>query len=585
MPSFDLQKTWTERIQRAEARRKEWAEQFQVQKARQYFEGKQNPGYSRDEWITINKIYSHIMAQLPMLYSIDPYFYVKLKRSFSPNPMDIALFEQRAKIRQAYLNYLKGELKLKSKARLGIQDAEFAFGIIKTHYQAESVKNPDKGKPIAGENGEPLFGENGEPLFEPDTIPINERYSVTRVHPDDIVWGADDGTLDDKWTFIAERVRLSPEDAKADRTLKKKALDETGKQSRRKDDAARGRSALESEGKEDEIYVLWEVYDLKAKKWLKVAEDGQTLLMDPKPLPPGVEDHPYSILRFTLRDDSPYPIPPVSQAIDPQRELNEARSKVLTHRKRFNRKYEVFEAGLVDDTELSKLEMGEDGTIIRKQTAQRVVDPISDAPLDQQTYIELNHLNNDIVEMFGATPEAIGLAKSESATQAGILDARLQVKEGDKLSAVIDWLVGIARKIDMLVQTHITRDEAVKVTGPRGEFWEMVRSSDYDRIAGEYEYTVSAGATTPRLPQVERAQWLALLNVLAGFPHLLTSRRFLTKMAEMHNIEDEQMIDELYQLGQQIMGGGVPMPGQSGSAAGVGESRPISAVLGSALGG
>ena len=55
-------------------------------------------------------------------------------------------------------------------------------------------------------------------------------------------------------------------------------------------------------------------------------------------LPKGVDCHPYSILRFALTHDSPYPIPPVSQAIDPQKEYNLARSRILKHRKRFNRK-------------------------------------------------------------------------------------------------------------------------------------------------------------------------------------------------------------------------------------------------------
>jgi hypothetical protein len=82
----ELQKKWEEKIRRAEKAKKDWADQFEVPKLRQYFEGKQNPGYPADEWITINKFYSHVMAQLPLLYSMDPYFYVKLKKSYSIDP-------------------------------------------------------------------------------------------------------------------------------------------------------------------------------------------------------------------------------------------------------------------------------------------------------------------------------------------------------------------------------------------------------------------------------------------------------------------------------------------------------------------
>ncbi|HET9887118.1 MAG TPA: hypothetical protein VFR10_06355, partial [bacterium] len=76
----DLQKLWSERIERAKKKRKEWEDEFRIDLGRAYWEGKQNPGYPAEEWITINKIYAHLQAQLPLLYSLDPYFYVKLEK-------------------------------------------------------------------------------------------------------------------------------------------------------------------------------------------------------------------------------------------------------------------------------------------------------------------------------------------------------------------------------------------------------------------------------------------------------------------------------------------------------------------------
>ena len=120
--------------------------------------------------------------------------------------------------------------------------------------------------------------------------------------------------------------------------------------------------------------------------------------------------------------------------------------------------------------------------------------------------------------------------------------------------------------------------------GLSGEFWELVRPEDYEKIAGEYEYTVNVGSTMPRLPQIERAQFLSALQVLAQFPHLLTSKRMVGKILEWHHIEDETLLEELMKIGQQIMGGQVPAPGQSGSAAGVAQDNPITKILGAALG-
>ena len=55
-------------------------------------------------------------------------------------------------------------------------------------------------------------------------------------------------------------------------------------------------------------------------------------------------------------------------------------------------------------------------------------------------------------------------------------------------------------------------------------------------------------------------------------------------MAEKHHIENEALINELLQIGKQIMGGQMPMPGQTGSQPGIGENRPVSAVGGQAGG-
>lgn len=572
MAKKDLQKTWLERIQRAKKKREEWAEQFRVQLARDYFEGKQNPGYPADEWITINKIYSQLQAELPSLYSVDPYFYVKTKKSFKPDAQSIAQFDAKAKIRQSYLNYLKGEVELKTKCRLGIQDAHFAYGVAKVHLYAEQRENPDYDKEMTDESGNVLKGDDGEPLREPEYIPVNERYCVTRVHPDDILFSADAGPLQDKWGFVAERIRMTKDEAMDDKRLNKRILKSI--QPGKSDDKDK-----KDDKNEDDVFHFWEIYDLVKKQWLILSEDADDLLKKPSSLPKGVEDHPYEFLRFTLRDNSPYPIPPVSQRLDPQKELCMARSRYMTHRKRFNRKYEVFVGGLTDETEMDKLESGDDGTLVKKQTPQPVVTPINDAPLDQNGWAEIQHLANDLNEISGYGGNSRGVADADSATEADILEKRLTIREGDRLSMVSEWILGIAKKLDQLVQANISRDEAVRITGPQGEMWEMVRASDYEEIDGEFEYSLNLGATSPQLPQLERAQFIALLTLLAQAPQLMLNPTLMKRVFEMHNIEDEVLIQELMDLAKMMMAGVIPMSGKTG-----GGEQPGAGVAGMAMG-
>ena len=600
LKSQTFQEQWEWNIHQAKGVRKSWKDLFRVDLARDMMDGKQNPGYPTDEWITINKIYAHLKAQLPAQYSADPYFYVKLRRSFSPNPVDIALFEKRGKIRQSYLNYLKEELKLKEKVRLCILDAHFQYGIIKVHYQADQVDNPDFGGMISGEDGLLYDEETGQPLMEPEKIPINERYVISRVHPDDFVWDEDASTLEDTWKWLAQCIRMPLSEAKKDSRFNKSALKKLEGKGESKDDEAKAREERKkgdikgwAEGdsdkkknpKEEEIVALWEIYHLKEEKWSVIAENGEAPLVEKEDLPPGIEDHPYAILRYTMRDDSPYPHPPISSGIDPQKEYNLARSRLVTHRKRFNRKYEAITTQMEDaDVELPKLESGTDGTII-KVLALDTVKPITDAPLDQMGYLEIGYLNNDLIEQLGGTTdESKGIAGAESATQASILDKRLEMREGDAMSMVVDFTRDVARKLDMQVQANITRDEAVRVTGPQGEFWELVREKDYGEIEGEYEYIVNVGATLPRMPHIERSQWMAFLTLLSTFPHLMLSPNLMKKMAEMHHIEDEMMLAQLQQIAQQMMSGQLPMAGQSGSQPGQPEERPASAAGGQAGG-
>jgi len=217
------------------------------------------------------------------------------------------------------------------------------------------------------------------------------------------------------------------------------------------------------------------------------------------------------------------------------------------------------------------LEIGEDGTIIRATSGmdpRGVIYPIQDAPLDQNHIQEIALLRDENTLLALGPNQRQSGRGVESATEADIIEQRLRIQEGDWMGLVIDFVRKVAAKTDQLVQVHITKDQAIKVSGPQGEYWELVKMADYEEIEGEYEYSVNIGATTPRLPEIERAQWLAFLNLLASAPQLALSKRLLKHQAELHHIEDEVLIDEIYNIAVQMMSGAMPMPGTQGSVPG-----------------
>jgi len=600
------QRTWEERINRAKQVKKNWRDLFKVQMALEYLDGKQRPSnYNANEWITINNVYSHLKAQLPALYSVDPYFYVKIARSYVPQRQMIEMYEKKGKVRASNLNYYKRELELKPKARLAIQDAMFAFGVLRAEHHSTVIENPDKGKPIykdaeEGKEPEPMVDDAGTSLLEPDVIPVNSRYAVERVHFDDFLFDEDAGPLSNSWSWLAERMRVPIEDVEKNPLFKKSAVKSLkGKASKESDEEEEAREARKKGDIQDnkggsgfweadqdkvtpEIAILWKIWDLKAKKWLVIGEGAEEPLISESDLPKGVEDHPYSILRFTLRDDSPYPIPPMSQGLDPAKEYNVARSDILKHRKRFNRKYQVYMSGLVSEDEVGKLETGDDGTCIQTNQPGAVITPIQDAQLDQMRWQEMGYLRNEMIELFGgSTGESRGIAEADSATQAGILDNRLQMKEGDALSEVVDWIQTIAKKLDKLIQAHIDTVQAVRVTGTDGvEYMETITPDDYSEIEGEYIYEVNVGSTQPRLPQMERASLLAALQLFANAPQLMVSKRMVKRVLELHHIEDESMVEEIFNIGRMMMQQQAGPPQQTGSLPNVGSANPVSAMGG-----
>jgi hypothetical protein len=589
----DLQKQWEDRIKAARKKRDEWADQFKIALGRAYFEGQDNPGYPEDEWISINKTYTHLMAQLPILYSLDPYFYVKVKKSFQVNPdepigsaKNIIEMERKGKIRAGYLNYLKVELKLKSKVRLGIQDAHFAYGVAKVRRASELKEHPQAGKTIVDEDGNDVLDpETQQPQVFPDAIPINERYEVSRIHPDDFLFDADSGPLEDDWNWVSQHTSMTKAKALRDRRFKKADIENI--QGRKVKDDEQDKKSFFSVTKgasddEDEIIDFWEIYNLEEKNWLVIAEGAKKPLINPKPTAPGIEGHPFAILRFTLRDRSPYPIPPVFPALDPSKEMSLSRSRLLTHRKRFNRKYECVTQKLEDpEIAKAKMETGDDGTIV-DVLAEGAFVPIKDAPLDQQNLLEIQALEKDIAEAWGSPGSSRGVADADSATEAGILDRRLEIREGDRLSEVVDFVLTIARKLDQLVKFHISGDEAVKITGPHGENWVHISEQDYEDIEGEFEYSVNVGATQPRLPEMERSQWIAFLSqVVVPFPAILTKKSIMRRIAEMFHIEDEAALEEFAELGEAIVSGQIQQPGQQGGGP---SNNPVAAALGQAFG-
>ena len=122
-------------------------------------------------------------------------------------------------------------------------------------------------------------------------MPAGGEYRLSRIHPDDFLWDSNAGPLMDDWSWCAQRVVTTMKELKKDPSISKKALKTIGSKSRNiTDDEQRLREQrkkgdmtsrmdmreYDSLGyKEPELVTLWEIYDLKNKQWLKIAEGSE----------------------------------------------------------------------------------------------------------------------------------------------------------------------------------------------------------------------------------------------------------------------------------------------------------------------
>jgi len=568
----DFAKHWKEQIKRAEKAKKSWREKYRVEDCYKYYLGDQRPeNYVEEDWFTLNLVFSNARAQIPSLYFKDPYFFVRVKRSFTPDLQIAQQMDANMSVREGVLNYLGKENGLVTIGQLCILDAYMQFAVIKARYVPDFEINPDAGKPKNGENGEVLTDETGVELREPESNLVGEKFVWERVNPNNFLVDGNSGCEQTAWVAqkswdYLEKVRKNPKFSNTGKdNLEADALvSDFDEDNSKKTDGfiakLGGRSAPRKfkDAKESEkIVTYYEIYDMSRNKIIVIAEKGKKPLLE-MDTPPGIEGHPFSFLRFNsnpgeMGEESWYPIPEAFNQLGPQKEYNLACNDVAIHRKRYKRKYGYYEGDL-DDEEIDKFEDPVDGGMIRfnQPNWQGSFAPIQDAALDSAVMFDRIHLRMDFDDIAGSTPNQVGAAKSDTATEAEILERRLQIRESDKQFLIRRFLVDTARKMHQLLESNLTTEGAVRVVGPRGENWIPYGPQDFDRIPAEIEFDIDVASMSPRNNMVERAQWMQFITTVLQAPQVFGDPDVLKWWAEKFDIREEEKLMKLSQALQQF---------------------------------
>ena len=551
--------SWLSRIQKAQDYWKRWNQKFKCAITELYYEGFQWREQSDYQPYVANFVFSTIEVKLPSLLFSVPSYQIKPKPSRENWDFDSAAIK--AKLRQDVLNHIvmDKDIGFAEEIELCILDAFFSFAILEVGYDANFLINPNANKPVGFDSSD--YNKDEEEIKEPEKLPEWENVYFKRIHPDQFRVGAFDSYKLSRcnwcgyYEFVyANDILESPLNKKGD--LDRKDLRFAGA---RTDDFFTTNDEINALLKTGDVIKLWKLWNNREKSFCIIADAQETELYESD-----FKRLPLFPLMFHKRRRGFYPIPPASQWISPQDEINDAIEQRRRHRKRADRKY-LYRNGSIDEQELSKVLRSGDGTFgMTEGPPAEAVAPLPLAPLDQSINESMN-VSKDVFNIVsGTTSEERSVADRQTATQSKILDTKSAIRDSKPKMQIATWLNGIG--YEALKQAErITTPFWIKVAADPEEDFASVQSveqqyrsvigSDLEsgEFEGDFEVDINITSMSPVDVQEEKRAFMEFMSMLQHFPELSLDPVLIRKAAELTGFRNEQVIKRMQTVAQVAM--------------------------------
>lgn len=463
------------------------------------YKGKHYDSYSDEDRMLINIAFSTINVISPAIAVNYPKITVN-----AVNPQNVA----NAVIAEAVVNYWWRYRDIRTEFRRAVKDLLiFGHGWIKTGYRFVEEAAIES----EGDNEDPI--EGGE--AQTNSVILQDSPFAERVSPFDVFVDSDATSMHDiKW--IAQRVRRPISDVKKDKRYNRAARDavEVMAVSRYSDDPSQRKVYDKNYGYAE----LWEYYDVKNRTMCVFTENGDSFLISPMPIPFSF-GHPFVMLRNYDVPDQFYPIGDLEQIEPLQRELNETRSQMMNHRKRFSRKW-LYKESAFDQFGRTALEDDSDNVmvpVISDEPLGAVIAPMPAIISPPEFYNQSDLILNDINRITGL-PEFMNGGLPEirrTATEVSAVQDAANARTADKL-AIVEMAIGeVARRMVQLAQQFMTGEQVARLIGKDGEpVWVTF---DREYLEGSFDFEIVGGSTQPNNEAVRRQMALQLVDAMAPF--------------------------------------------------------------------
>ena len=473
------------------------------------YRGRQYRGQAVGDRLLVNIAFSTINTLAPSVAIGRPKINVNPRR---PEDGDKAV------VTESIINYWWQHYECQPQFQLAVKDyLILGHGWVKTGYR---FVEEEKTKDIEDSADEAADPKKPTDDVESDFIIREDRPFLERVDPFDMFVDPDATSMDNaRW--IAQRTRRPIKDIKNDPRYDYSARKDVGPSSYQRYgdiNTTPNFYTTNSYGEEDAYADIFEYYDIDTGEMSVFSDSGDKFLIKPIKMP-YVFGHPFFMLRNYDIPGFFYPMGEL-EAIEPlQYELNETRTQMMNHRKRYSRKWLALESAF-DDFGRQMLASDDDNVIVPvkgSENLNNVVVPMPALINPPEFYNQSALIQNDIDRVSGVSEYQRGAIPetTRTAREASIIAEAGNARVAEKLVNIENAIARCAANLIMLAQQYLTGEQTVRIVGT--EAAPVWLTFDRDYIAGEFDYSVEAGSTAPRNEAFRRDMALQVVSAMAPF--------------------------------------------------------------------
>src|SRR5690606_14769081 len=454
------------------------------------YAGKQWVGTAREDRIVVNKAFANINIVTAAISSSYPKFVVKPR---TPESAATAI------ITEEVLNYVWQHYKFQDEFKLAVNDmVQLGHGWLKVGWKA--VKAAEVEKPAESDDEAENVEKEDGPTSEAQAVKFTEdRPFVERVSPWDVYVDPTARTLREaRW--IAQRIFRPVKEVRANEQYDKAAREAAVPTAYAKYDDQSDRVPMpeDPDVSNDGFVEIIEFYDVFRRSMCVFAKDGgDRFLVAPKKQPFSF-GHPFVMFRDYEVVDEFYPMGELQAIEDLQNELNETRTQMINHRKRYARKY-LFDPSMFDPEGLSALKSDRDNELVAVQTNGNdllsAITPMPTVMVPPEFYNHSALITDDIDQISGVSDYQRGSLPEirRTATEAAIIQDSMNARSSDKLARIESTLALVGERVIQLMQQFMTDEQVARVVKDTSQpVWIKY---DRDYIQGSFDFEVVAGST------------------------------------------------------------------------------------------